>query len=98
MLVVGATLFVVMLAVARGLKAAGRVVGRFVGRFLPARAATVVGGLVVALVAYVLVTGVATDRLLADPRCDVHGGQRRVLHRRPRARRAASSPAVRGRR
>ena len=64
MLVVGATLFVVMLAVARGLKAAGRVVGRFVGRFLPARAATVVGGLVVALVAYVLVTGVATNRLL----------------------------------
>ena len=64
MLVVGAILFVVMLAVARGLKAAGRVVGRFVGRFLPARAATVVGGLVVALVAYVLVTGVATNRLL----------------------------------
>jgi uncharacterized membrane protein len=66
MLLVGATVFVVGLVVARGLKAAGRVVGRFVGRFLPARAATVVGGLVVALVVYLLVTGVATDRVLGS--------------------------------
>jgi uncharacterized membrane protein len=66
MLLVGATVFVVGLVVARGLKATGRVVGRFVGRFLPARAATVVGGLVVALVVYLLVTGVATDRVLGS--------------------------------
>jgi uncharacterized membrane protein len=66
MLLVGAGLFVALLALARGLKAAGRMVGAFVGRFLPARVATVVGGLVVAMVGYVLVTGVATDRLLGS--------------------------------
>ncbi len=64
MLLVGLVVFVVLLAVARGLKAAGRLLGRFVGRFLPPRVATVTGGLVVALVAYVLITGVATHRLL----------------------------------
>ena len=66
MLLVAAVLFVVMLAVARGLKAVGRVVGRLIGRFLPARVATVAGGLVVATVAYVLVTGIATNRLLTS--------------------------------
>ena len=66
MLLVGAGLFVALLALARGFKAAGRMVGAFVGRFLPARVATVVGGLVVAMVGYVLVTGVATDRLLGS--------------------------------
>lgn len=64
MLLGGLVVFVGLLAVARGLKAAGRLLGRFVGRFLPPRVATVTGGLVVALVAYVLVTGVATNRLL----------------------------------
>lgn len=64
MLLVASLLFVVLLAVARALKAGGRAVGRLVGKVLPARIATVVGGLVVALTAYVLVTGVATDRLL----------------------------------
>ena len=66
MLLIGATLFVVGLVVARGLKAVGRLLGRFVGRFLPARAATVIGGLVVAMVAYLLVTGVATNRVLGN--------------------------------
>ncbi len=61
---IAAVLVVVVLAVARGLRAAGRVVGRALGRFLPARTALVVGGLVVAVVAYLLVTGVASNRLL----------------------------------
>ena len=74
-----------------GSRQPGRVLGRFVGRFLPARVATVVGGLVVAMVAYVLVTGWPPTGCSA-PRCDVHDDQRRVLHRRPRARRTASSP------
>ena len=61
---IAGVLVVVVLAVARGLRAAGRVVGRRLGRFLPARTAAVVGGVVVALVAYLLVTGVASNRLL----------------------------------
>ena len=63
MVLVAVVALVVMLAVARGLKASGAL-GRFIGRFLPARVASVTGGLVVALVAYVLVTGAATHRLL----------------------------------
>ena len=66
MLLMGAGLFAALLVLARGLKAAGRMAGAFVGRFLPARVATVVGGLLVAMVVYVLVTGVATDRLLGS--------------------------------
>ena len=66
MVVVATLAFVVLLALARGLKAAGRLAGRFIGRFLPARVATVAGGLIVALVAYVLVTGVAADRVLGS--------------------------------
>ena len=66
MILVAAAFLVVLLEMARGLKAAGRVLGRLVGRFLPARVATVTGGLVVAMVAYVLVTGVATNRLLGS--------------------------------
>ena len=64
MVLIGAAVFLVLLAVARGLKAVGRLVGSFVGRFLPAKVATVAGGLVVATVAYALVMGVATNRLL----------------------------------
>jgi uncharacterized membrane protein len=64
MLLVAAAFFVVALALARSLRAAGRVVGRWVSRLLPARVATVVGGLVVATVVYLAITGVATDRLL----------------------------------
>ena len=60
----GAVVFVVLLVVARGVKAAGRVLGRLAGRVLPARVATVAGGLVVAIVLYSLTTGVASDRLL----------------------------------
>lgn len=54
----------VLLLVARALKALGRVIGRGIGRLLPARVATVVGGLLVALVAYELAVGVGGARLL----------------------------------
>lgn len=63
---VAALLFVVILALARVLKGAGHVIGGKISRFLPARVATVVGGLIVAIGAYALVTGVLTDRLLAS--------------------------------
>ncbi len=63
-LLIVAVLVVLLLGLARGLKALGRVVGRLIGRVLPARVATVVGGLVVALVAYELAFGVAGARLL----------------------------------
>jgi uncharacterized membrane protein len=66
MLVIAVAFFVVALMAARAVKAAGRLVGRLVGRFLPGRVATVIGGLVIAMVAYVLVTGVATDRILSS--------------------------------
>lgn len=55
---------VVILAGSRVLKAGGRAAGRLVARVLPARVAAVVGGILVALAAYVLVTGVAADRAL----------------------------------
>jgi uncharacterized membrane protein len=64
MLVVTSLIFIVLLGTCRGLKVAGRAVGNATGRFLPARVATVVGGLVVGLVSYALVTGVAADRLV----------------------------------
>ncbi len=63
-LLIALALVAVMLAVSRLLKAAGRRVARLVERLLPARVATVIGGLVVAAVAYLLVAGVVTDRLL----------------------------------
>jgi uncharacterized membrane protein len=66
MLLLAIVLFVVLLAVSRGLKAAGRGVGGLAGRFFPARVATVVGALVVGLVSYTLVTGVAADRLVGS--------------------------------
>lgn len=61
----GAVLFLLFLALARGVKAAGRGVGRQIGRVVPGRVATVAGGVVVAVVLYSLTTGVAGDRLLA---------------------------------
>ena len=98
MLLIAAAFFVVALALARGLRAAGRVVGRWVGRLLPARVATVVGGLVVAMVVYLAITGVAHGPVAPEPGRDVHGGQQGVLDRRPGADEPRSSRAVRGRR
>jgi uncharacterized membrane protein len=60
-----AIIVVVLLLVARALKALGRVIGRGIGKLLPARVATVVGGLLVAFVVYELAVGVGGGRLLA---------------------------------
>ncbi len=64
-LVLVALLTVVLLGIARAIKALGRLLGRLVGRVLPAKVATVVGGLVVAFVVYEVVLGFAGGRLLA---------------------------------
>jgi uncharacterized membrane protein len=60
-----AVLSVVLLGIARGLKALGRVIGRWVGRRLPAKVATLVGGLAVGLLAYQVVFGVLGSRMVA---------------------------------
>jgi uncharacterized membrane protein len=65
MLLLATVLFVVVVLVARGLRAASRLVGRRVGRLLPARVATVTGAVVVALVAYALVTVVVRHQVLS---------------------------------
>lgn len=62
--VVTVVLFAVLLAACRGLKGAGRWVGRQVGRVLPDRVALVIGALVVAWVAWGLVTGVLGGRVV----------------------------------
>lgn len=56
---------VVLLLVARALKGLGRVIGRGIGRLLPARVATVIGGLLVAFLAYEVAIGVGGARLLS---------------------------------
>jgi uncharacterized membrane protein len=63
--VLALVLFVVLLLVSRAVKAAGRAVGRVTSRFLPARVATVVGGIVVAVLLYYVTTGVAGERAVA---------------------------------
>ena len=63
-LVVTAVLFVLLLAISRGLKSAGRWVGRQIGRVLPDRVALVIGALVVAWIAWGLVTGVLGGRVV----------------------------------
>lgn len=63
-LVVTALVFVLLLAISRGLKSTGRWVGRQVGRVLPDRVALVTGALVVAWVAWGLVTGVLGGRVV----------------------------------
>jgi len=60
----GVVVFVVLLLFSRVVKAAGRGLGRLLGRLLPARVATVAGGLVVGLVLYSLTTGVGGERLV----------------------------------
>ena len=59
-----AVIFVLLLAIARLLKSAGRWVGRQIGRVLPDRVALVVGALVVAWIAWGLVTGVLGGRVV----------------------------------
>ncbi len=61
---VTAVVFVVLLAISRTLKSAGRWVGGQVGRVLPERVALVIGALVVAWIAWGLVTGVLGGRLV----------------------------------
>ncbi|MFD1946928.1 alpha/beta hydrolase [Nocardioides aestuarii] len=61
---VAVVLFALLLLVARGVKALGRLAGRQVGRVLPAGPATVIGGLLVAVVAYEVVVGIGGARLL----------------------------------
>ncbi len=66
MLAIAATLFTILLAVSRVIKAAAGWVARQVGRVLPERVALVAGGLVVAWVIWGLVTGVVGDRVVAS--------------------------------
>jgi uncharacterized membrane protein len=66
MLLTAGALFVVLLVVARLLRAAVRVIARGLGRFLPAPVAAVIGAVVLGLVAYVLVSGVVSNQLLAS--------------------------------
>jgi uncharacterized membrane protein len=66
MLAVAATLFVILLAVSRALKSAAGWVGRQVGRVLPERVALVAGALVVAWLAWGLVTGVVGERMVTS--------------------------------
>jgi len=63
-LLIVAVLVVVLLGIARVLKALGRGLGRLVGRVLPPKVATVVGGLLVAVLVYELGWGVGGARLL----------------------------------
>jgi uncharacterized membrane protein len=66
MLLVAGLLFAVLLAVSRALKAAAGWVARQVGRVLPERVALVAGALVIAWVAWGLVTGVIGDRAVTS--------------------------------
>lgn len=59
-----AVLFVLLLAMSRGIRALGGSIGRFLGRFLPAAASTVIGGLIAAVLIYELAIGVGGNRLL----------------------------------
>ncbi|WP_051551342.1 alpha/beta hydrolase [Nocardioides sp. URHA0020] len=63
-LAVTAVLFVALLGISRLLRSVGRGVGRQVGRVLPDRVALVIGALVVAWVAWGLVTGVLGGRVV----------------------------------
>jgi uncharacterized membrane protein len=64
--VVCALIAAVLLGIARAVKALGRLLGRFISRFVPPKPATVLGGLLVAFVAYELVLGYAGGRLLGS--------------------------------
>ncbi|WP_175507661.1 alpha/beta hydrolase [Nocardioides terrae] len=59
-----AVLAVVLLLVARAVKAVGRVAGRLIATVMPAVAATLLGGLIAAVAAYVLVVDVGGGRLV----------------------------------
>lgn len=65
MLVVSAVLLaIVFLAIARLLRLAGRAVGRQIDRVLPTKPAAVLGALIVAGLAWLLIDGLVTGRLL----------------------------------
>lgn len=64
LVLVGLLAAVVLLAIARLLRAAGRVLGRQIARVLPGSAATVVGALIVGGVGWWLVDGVLAGRLV----------------------------------
>ena len=65
MLLIAGLVFVVVVALARGLRAAGRLAGRWIARLLPRRVSMVVGAVVVAVVASVVVNLVVSHRVLA---------------------------------
>ena len=65
MLLIAALVFVAVVALARGLRVTSRLAGRWIGHVLPARVAMVAGGVVVALVAYLVVSAVVSNRVLA---------------------------------
>jgi len=66
MVAVTAAVFAILLALGRTLKAAARWIARQVGRLLPERVALVAGALVVAWVAWGLVTGVVGERVVTS--------------------------------
>ena len=66
MVAVTAAVFAILLALGRTLKAAARWIARQVGRVLPERVALVAGALVVAWVAWGLVTGVVGERVVTS--------------------------------
>ncbi len=60
----GVVFFVLLLLLSRGLRALGRRLGRLVGRVAPAPVATLVGGLVVALLTVAVLDNVVATRIL----------------------------------